>query len=130
MDSHPLATAEYAMSQSHEHEPEFKWWVTFVLKKRAGIIPLVKQRSERYLKRNNKYGINLPRTVEEAQIIDKANGNTLWCYAIAKEMKNIKVAFKILYDDESVPRNHQFVKCNMIFDTRMENFRQKEILVS
>ena len=45
-------------------------------------------------------------------------------------MTNIKVAFKILDDDESVPHNHQFVKCHMIFDVKMENFRQKERLVA
>ena len=84
MDYHPLATDEYSVSQSLDHEPEFKWWVTFVLKNCVGIIPLVKQRSAGYLKRKKRYGIIPPRTVEEAQIIDKANVNTLWSYAIAK----------------------------------------------
>ena len=66
MDYHPLATDEYAVSQSLDHEPEFKWWVTFVLKNCVGIIPLVKQRSAGYLKRKKRYGIIPPRTVEEA----------------------------------------------------------------
>ena len=39
---------------------------------------------------------------------DKANGNTPWSDAIAKEMTNVKVVFKILDDDKSVPSNHQF----------------------
>ena len=56
-------------------------------------------------------------------MLDKLNGNKLWDDAIAKEMTNVKVAFKILDDDESVLRNHQFVKCHMIFDVKMENFR-------
>ena len=66
----------------------------------------------------------------EALILDKANGNTIWSNTIAKEMKNVKFAFKILGDDESVPRNHQFVKCHMISDVKMENFRRKSILVA
>ena len=63
-------------------------------------------------------------------MLDKANGNTLWSDAIAKEMTNVKVEFKILDDDESVPRNHQFFKCHMIFDVKMDNFRQKTRLVA
>ena len=63
-------------------------------------------------------------------MLDKANGNSLWSYATAKDMAYVKVAFKIIDDDESFPRNHQFVKCHMIFDVKMENFRQKARLVA
>ena len=129
-ESHPLETAEYAVYQSLEREPAFNWWVPFSLKKRACIIYLVQQRSAFCLKRNQKYVINLPKTVEEALMFDKENGNTLWSDAIAKEMTNVKVAFRILDDNESVPRNHQFVKFHMIFDVKMENFRWKARLVA
>ena len=63
-------------------------------------------------------------------MLDKENGNTFWSDAIAKDMTNAKVTFKILNDDKSVPRNHQFVKCHMIFDVKMENFRRKTRLVA
>ena len=62
--SHPIETAEYAVSQGLEHEPAFNWWVTFVVKKREQIISQVKKRSARYLKRNEKFGIALPKTVK------------------------------------------------------------------
>ena len=62
--------------------------------------------------------------------LDKDNGNTLWADAIATEMKNVRVAFKILDDGEMAPRDHQFVKCHMIFDIKMENFRRKARLVA
>ena len=74
---HSLETAEYAVSQSLEREPAFHWWVTFVPKKCARNIYLVQQRSARYLKCNQKYRINIPKTVEEALMIYKSNGNTL-----------------------------------------------------
>ena len=117
-----LETDKYDVSQSVERKLAFNWWVLFVLKKRAHIISLIKQSSAHYLKRNQKYGIYLPRTVEEALMIDKGNGRTLWYDAIAKEMTNIKVAFNILDVDESIQRNHQFVKRYMIFNLKMENF--------
>ena len=77
------------------------------------------------MKRNEKFGIDLPKNVEEEFQIDKENGNTLWADAIATEKKNVKVAFKILDDGEMAPRDHQFVNCHMIFDIKMENFRRK-----
>ena len=58
-------------------------------------------------------------------MLDKANGNNFWFDTIAKEMKNVNVSFQILDDDESVPRNHQFVKFHMIFNVKMENFIRK-----
>ena len=97
---------------------------------RERIISLVRKRNTRSLKRNEKFGIALPKNVKEALQLDKENGNTLWADAIATEMKNVKVAFKILNDGEMAPRDHQFVKCHMIFDIKMENFRRKARLVA
>ena len=91
---------------------------------------MVRKRNTRYLKRNEKFGISLPKNVKEALQLDKENGNTLWADAIATEMKNFKVAFKILNYGEMAPRDHQFVKCHMIFDINMENFRRKARLVA
>ena len=41
-ESNPVETAEYAVSCNIAMEPAFKWWVPYVLKKRARIIGLVK----------------------------------------------------------------------------------------
>jgi hypothetical protein len=35
----------------------------------------------------------------------KGNDNTLWQDAVRKEMKNFRIAFKILNGEESVPPN-------------------------
>ena len=45
-------------------------------------------------------------------------------------MKNVTVAFKILDDGEMAPRDHQFVKCHMVFDINMKNFRRKARLIA
>ena len=112
------------------NEPAFNWWVGFFLKKRERIILLVRKRNMRYLKRNEKFGIALPKNVKEELQLDKENGNTLWADAIATEMKNVKVDFKILDDGEMAPWDHQFVKCHMIFNIKMENYRRKARLVA
>ena len=51
----------------------------------------------------HKFGTKVPKTVEEALILDKEIGNVLWNKAIQKEMSVGKVAFKILDDDERPP---------------------------
>jgi hypothetical protein len=50
------------------------------------------------VKRTHKFGIEVPKTVKEALELDKKNCNTFWAEAIAKGMKDICVAFKILLD--------------------------------
>ena len=60
----------------------------------------------------------MPRTAKEAYDVDAQNGNTLWADAISKEMQNVKVAFKMLDEGELVPRDHQFVRCHLIFDVK------------
>ncbi len=74
-------------------------------------ILLVKKRSSRFLKRTHKFGIEVPKTVKEALELDKTNGNTLRADAIAKEMKDVRVAFKILPDGRSAPIGYQKIHC-------------------
>ena len=130
-ESYPIECAEYAVSQSLQHDPAFNFWVNHVLKKREAIIKSVQQRkTTKYLKRHDKFGIAVPKTVKEAYELDKLNNNTLWADAIAIEMRNTRCAFKILDDGEFAPRDHQFVKCHIIFDVKMEDFRRKARLVA
>ena len=68
---------------------------------------LVEKRNLRYLKRNQKLGIDLPRNVGEARILDENNGNTLWADAIVTEISNMKVTFQILDDGTRAPRDWQ-----------------------
>ena len=45
-------------------------------------------------------------------------------------MKNVQVAFDIIEDGENAPVGYQFVKCHMVFDVKMEDFRRKARLVA
>jgi hypothetical protein len=129
-ESHPLETAEYAMTQGIDHEPAFNWWVPHVLIKCDLIISLVHKRTTRYLKRTHKFGIEVPKTVKEALDLDCKNVNILWADAIAKEMKEVCIAFNILPDGHSVPIGYQKIPCHMIFDMKMEDFSRKARLVA
>jgi hypothetical protein len=67
-ESNPIEVSEYAVANKIDHEPAFVWWVPNTLHMRNRIIKAVKQRA---LKINYKYGIKVPRNVEEALEIDK-----------------------------------------------------------
>jgi hypothetical protein len=103
-------------------EPAFNWWVPHLLKKRDRIISLVCKRTTRYLKWTHKFGIEVPKTVKEALALDRKNGNTLWADAIAKEMREVRIAFNILPDGGSAHIGNQKIPCHMIFDVKMEDF--------
>ena len=129
-ESYPIEVAEYAVTMGIDHEPAFNWWVNGVLKKRERIIALVKGRQAKYLKKNFKFGIEVPSSVREAYALDKLNGDTKWADAIRKEMENVRLAFRIADDGEVVPIGYQRIRCHMIFDIKQEDFRRKARLVA
>ena len=96
-NAYPVQVAEYAKANRIITEPAFVWWAPHTLKKRKRLLAKAKMR---YWKRMHKYGICLPKSVAEAYQIDKETGTTIWRDTIAKEMKNVAVAFKILGEDE------------------------------
>jgi hypothetical protein len=126
-ESNPVEVAEYAVSRDIHEEPAFAWWVPYTMKKRNRILAAVQAR---YHKKTHKFGIRMPKSVQEAYAIDKSNGNDDWRKSIQKEMNDVMIAFQVLEDTEDVPIGHQYVKCHMIFDVKMENFRRKARLVA
>ena len=76
-ESSPNQVTKYVIAQGIWNKPAFNWWVHHVLKKRERIISMVEWHSAQFLKRNNKFGLRLPKTVNEVAVIDKKNGNTL-----------------------------------------------------
>ena len=50
--------------------------------------------------------------------------------AIEKEINDVKIAFYIMPDGERVLNGYKQIRCHMIFDVKMEDFRCKTILVA
>jgi hypothetical protein len=92
-----------------------------VLQKRTRIISDV---TNHYHKRTHKFGIEVSKSWDDCVKLDKENDNNLWQDAVRKEMKNVRVAFKILNGEESVPPAYQEIHCHMIFYVNMEYFRR------
>jgi hypothetical protein len=122
--------AEYAVTQGIDHKPAFNWWVPQVLRLCKRIISIVKKRKMSYLKKNMKFGIKVPTLVDHAVKIDKRNGNTLWADAITKEMKDVHIAFKCLNPGKCAPLDYRWIKCHMMFDIKIEDFRRKARMVA
>ena len=66
------------------------------------------------MKESHKFGIELPKAMEQSLAFDAKNGNTLWTDAISKEMEP---------DRKSAPIGDQFVQCHMVFNIKMADFR-------
>jgi hypothetical protein len=114
-ESFPVEVAEYALANKILEEPAFNWWATHVLRKRERIIKKVKSR---YWSRTHKYGILLPKSVDEALRIDRETGTDFWQKAIEKEMKAIECAFEFK-DDDQMPVGYQHIDCHMVFDVKI-----------
>jgi hypothetical protein len=90
---------------------------------------LIKLSQTRFLRPQYKYGICVPRNIKEAIKFDLENGNMFWEEAIAKEMKNVRVAFKLLEPSEKPAPGYKKIPLRMIFDIKMD-FTRKARLVA
>ena len=92
-ESNPVQVVDYAVSCDIDDEPAFGWWGPYTLRNRdviiAGINSRVKQTT-------HKYGIKVPKYINEAIDIDIKNRNTYWTDAINLEISNIGVELEVL----------------------------------
>ena len=120
-ENNPVELAEYAVANQIQSEPAFKWWVSYTLRKREAIISKV---NSRFTKKNVKFGIVVPRTVEEALQLDRRNGNDYWEKAIRKEMDAVEVAFRFNDIGENPPPGYKKITCHLIFDVKFDLTRK------
>ena len=97
-ESYPVQVAEYCVHSRISAKQAFAMWVPYVLKKCNRII--VKVKSKSWI-RTHKFGIWVPKSAQEAKIIDEQNGDTLWWDSIFKEMANVRVAFEEFEGDKN-----------------------------
>jgi hypothetical protein len=125
-ESNAVEVVEYALANQISHEPSFEWWVNDVIRRKKRLIKLSQTR---LLWPQYKYGICVPRNIKEAIKFDLENGNKFWEEAIAKEMKNVCVAFKFLEPSEKPAPGYKKIPLRMIFDIKMD-FTRKVRLVA
>ena len=64
--------------------------------------------------KTHKFGIRVPKTVEEAKRLDQENGYHQWWDSICQDMKNVRIAFDTYDGDIYDLFGYQFVKFHMI----------------
>ena len=124
-ESNPIEAAEFAIAKKIDKEPAFAWWVTQVLRKRSHFI---KKLRSRVAKSNLKFGLVVPKTVQEALSLDKENGNKYWHEAIKKELKNVIVAFHLLGEGETIPVGSKEIPYHIIFDIKYDLTRKARLV--
>jgi hypothetical protein len=109
--------SEFAKAHGIANKPAFAWWVPYTLWKRDVILSKIKARIR---KTTHKYGIEIPTSVKHALAIDEKNGNTLWKDALAKEMTEVGVAFKVFDDGVRAPVGWSKVTGHLVWDVKMD----------
>lgn len=120
-ESNPVEVAEYAVGNKLVSEPAFSWWVPYTIRKRDRIVAKIKTR---YFRKEQKFGIPLPKTVQEALQLDKESGTKYWENALKKEMLVIKPAVEILEEGQKAPVGYQEIPCHVVFDIKMDFSRK------
>ena len=127
-ESNPVQVGEYVIARGLQDEPAFAWWVPYVMRKRDIIVSSIKSRVKRT---THKYGIEMPavgrtrdEVIQNAEELDRKNGNTFWMDSLRKEMGNLVVAFKILDDGQKAPPGWFKTSGHIIFDVKMDFTRK------
>ena len=79
---------------------------------------------EEIRKTTQKYGIEIPASVQHAFELDRKNGNNLWKEALEMEMYNIGVIFEILEDEKTGPAGYTKVSDHIIWSVQMDFTRK------
>jgi hypothetical protein len=103
-EANRIESAKYAVAHGSSTEAAFNWWAQYTLKKRDSVISTVRAR---IVRRDYKFGIKVPAGIAEARALDKENGDELWERSVETEMKNFRIAFKVLDGGARVPVGYQ-----------------------
>ena len=123
--SNPIETAEFAVSRNIHNEPAFAWWVRSTLRNRDRVISRLKTTK---VKKEYKFGVKVPSTVEDARSLDKDNGNSLWEDAINKELSKVRIAFQLIEDGENPLPGSKLINYHFIFDIKHDMSRKARLV--
>lgn len=125
----PVETAEYAIAMKLDKLPGFRWWVHQAIGHKNRIVSKVRSK---YWSSTHKFGVELPKTIDDCKRLDTKNGNTLWMDAVRKEMKGIDEhkTFEILEAEQPLPVGYQLIKCHLVFDVKLGTLQRKARFVA
>ena len=125
-ESHPVDVAEYALSREIDKEPAFAWWIPRIMKRKNRIISKIKM--SKSVRRNIKYGVEVPTSMEHAKELDRINNNDLWEKAIIKELDKVRIAFELLGEENKIPIGTKKINYHIVFDVKMDLTRKARLV--
>jgi hypothetical protein len=115
--SYPIQLSQYVKDHDLSDDPQFTW-CKHVLKKERHFKKIKSQIHRRF-----KFGIQLPRTVDEALDLDAKSGTNYWQMALKKEMGNVEVAFHFEPSGKPPP-GYKYIRCHVVFDVKADGTRK------
>lgn len=116
----PVTVAAYITTNMGTAEPKLYRWAVRTLKVRRAA-------GNRQMGRT-KFGVVVPRNVEEALSLDEQNGNDLWNKAIDAELNSMSENGVFLMRDRP-PEGHQVTYLRMIFDVKSSGRRKARYVI-
>ena len=124
--SNHVDVAEYASAHDLGNEPAFTWWIPEILRQRNRIIS--KLRTNRKVRKNIKFGVEIPVDIEQARHFDRINHNDLWEKALIKEISKVRVAFELLENHSQPLPGSKHINYHVIFDVKHDLTRKARLV--
>ena len=99
-----------------DKEPTFAWWVPSSLKH----INVMISKAAMKLRKNKRFGISIPDTYNKAVGIVIINGNAFWKDATKKEINNVELDLKFIYDGGNSPIGFNKISGHLICDVKFD----------
>ena len=132
MKSDPVTLAQFA--KEHDMLDKPGWKNLKKIARRAKVLQRMvnaNKRAQRYNTVVYKFGVRLPRNVQEAYDLDAKNGNTYWADAIKTELGQIidyKV-FRSVGKNAPAPQGYQQIPIRIVFDVK-QSLKRKARMVA
>ncbi len=126
----PVMLAKYAYDKGLQDRSHWSWVKDYAknikqLERKVRQQKLMAKRTGRAVK--YKFGVQIPRSIQEAYTLDKQNGNNLWRDAIQKEVKlltEIYPSFKVPDDPKEITDEFQFIPILWVLDCKVDGRRR------
>ncbi|MGH7974543.1 MAG: reverse transcriptase domain-containing protein, partial [bacterium] len=128
----PYLIAAYVQSSNNVQDPNWRWAHHMTKnKKKLQRIERLSMDARKTYGRKFKYGVEVPRSIKQALLLDTKNGNSLWQEAIDKEKRQVIdefETFKVLDRGEVAPQGYDFVPMHWVFDVKVDGTHKARLV--